>query len=96
MESPTKRPRVEEAGTPKPKITTVDLESMTFPIVTSVPLLSLRGTKPLQLRIFVQDRIAIINDGSSEVAWAAGALVVAFGRGKFNAKEVEDEVDGKT
>ena len=44
----------------------------------------------------MQSKLVICNDGDAEVPWGAGALIAAFGRGKFGAKSSVEEVKEDT
>ena len=54
-----------------------------------MPMLSIKSTPPIQLKIMIQEKVVIMNEGAQEVSWARGALVCAFGKGKFKAKTDE-------
>ena len=58
-----------------------------------MPMLSIKATPPLQLKLMIQEKVVIMNEGAQEVSWTRGALVCAFGKGRFRTKTDEDSAE---
>ena len=58
-----------------------------------MPMLSIKATPPIQLKFMIQEKVVIMNEGAQEVSWGRGALVCAFGKGKFMAKTGDDSAE---
>ena len=79
--TPSKKPRT--TYTPE------DNEKVVSQALANIPMLSIKGTTSLTLRIMVQNKVAIMNQGKDDANWNAGVLLAAFGKGAFCAKTAE-------
>lgn len=60
-------------------------------ILATIPILSMKASMPLKLTMRVSNKKYLHNESTAEeVAWSAGSLLVAFGKGKFAHKEDTD------
>ena len=75
------------------KLTTaaVPLDQIPGNILAEVPVVSVKANVPLTLRIMMQHKFALVNTGDVPVSWRAGSLLCAYGKGKFVAKDSEDD-----
>lgn len=72
----------------------MEVSSIEGIVLKNVPLISIKALTPLTMRMMMQDRVVICNTGDKqEVCWQQGALICAFGKGKFSAKSSESDVD---
>ena len=82
------------APTKRARITSVETINILGHVLRTVPPLSIKAICPLTMKVMVQNKMAITNEGGQqETSWNKGALLCAFGKGKFASQSSADDFD---